>query len=81
MNDTFTLATVIVCTCGEPMIPNISTCDADGYGWSCTNLSCGDFAGGEIEADDLIACGCPEWLARRIEALSDAISELEEGGR
>jgi hypothetical protein len=81
MDDKFTLATVIVCTCGEPMIPNISTGDDDGYGWSCTNLSCGDFAGGEIEADDLIACGCPEWLARRIEALSDAVSELEEGGR
>lgn len=77
MDDVFTLATVIVCTCGEPMIPNVSTGDNDGYGWICTNFGCGDWAGGEIETDDLIACGCPEWLAIRIAALSDAVSELE----
>jgi hypothetical protein len=73
----FKLEDVVTCNCGAPMIPNVSTGDEDGYGWSCTNLSCGDWTGGEIEADDLIVCGCPEWLAVRIAALADAVQELE----
>lgn len=68
---------VLTCICGKPMIPNISTGDEDGYGWICTNRQCGDWTGGEIEAEDLIVCGCPRWLAERIEALADAVLELE----
>jgi hypothetical protein len=74
----FNLEDVLICICGKPMIPNISTGDEDGYGWSCTNHFCKDWTGGEIEAEDLIACGCPEWLAERIEALSDAMLNLED---
>jgi hypothetical protein len=74
---TFGLADVMYCNCGNPMIPNISTGDEDGYGWSCTNFKCGDWSGGEIEAEDLIACGCPEWLAERLAKLSDVTQDLE----
>lgn len=77
MSIEFDMSNVVICTCEKPMIPNLSTGDEDGYGWTCTTLWCGEWAGGEIEAEDLIACGCPEWLARRIEALSDAILTLE----
>lgn len=73
MERTFTLEDVVVCDCGCPMIPNISTLDEDGYAWSCTNGTCGNFTGGEIQAEDLIACGCPEWLAYRLEALADSL--------
>lgn len=73
---TFELKDVIVCDCGEPMLPNLSTEDSEGMAWNCTNSSCRDFTGGEIEAEDLIACGVPEWVAHRIEALSDALLEI-----
>lgn len=61
--------------CEEPMIANISTGDNDGYGWICTTGNCPEFSGGEIEAEDLIAVGVPEWVAKRIEALADYILE------
>jgi hypothetical protein len=70
---------VLVCDgCNKPMIPNISTYDDEGYGWSCTTYGCGDFTGGEIEAEDLIALGVPEWVAERMEALSNAVLEMGE---
>lgn len=71
----FTLDDCIVCDhCHKPMIPNLSTDEGDGegYGWSCTTYGCGDFTGEQIEAEDLVACGCPQWLAERMQALSDA---------
>ena len=73
----FNVEHINICDCGYPTIPNISTGDEDGYVWICTNFRCGDWAGGEIEAEDLIVCGCPRWLAERIEALADAVLELE----
>lgn len=80
----WTRETVLVCDgCNKPMIPNLSTWDDGdgnpddaGYGWSCTTYGCGDFTGGEIEAEDLVALGVPEWVAERIEALSNAVLEL-----
>ena len=77
----WTLETVIVCDgCSKPMFPNISTWDDEdggGCGWNCMTYGCGDWSGGEIQAEDLIALGVEPWIADRIEALSDAILEME----
>ena len=73
----FTLFDVISCDhCKKPMFPNVSTHDEDGMAWNCTTPGCGDFTGDEIEAEDLIACGCPPWIAKRMNALSDACGDL-----
>ena len=73
----FTLFDVISCDhCKKPMFPNVSTHDEDGMAWNCTTPGCGDFTGDEIEAEDLIACGCPPWIAERMNALSDACYDL-----
>jgi hypothetical protein len=75
---TWTEETVIKCDgCNQPMIPNLSTWDEEGCVWSCTTFNCSDFTGGEIEAEDLIAVGVPEWVAKRIHALADAVLEME----
>lgn len=69
---------VAVCDhCDKPMIPNVSTEDEDGMGWSCTTLECGDFTGDEIDADDLMRVGVPEWVAERMMALAEAVAELQ----
>jgi hypothetical protein len=74
----WTRETVIECDgCNKPMIPNVSTMDEDGCGWSCTTYGCGDFTGSEIEAEDLIALGVPAWVAERMESLSNALLEME----
>ena len=81
---TWTLETVIKCDhCGEPMIPNVSGWEQDedgewGCDWNCTTYDCGDWGGSGISAEDLVALGCPAWLAERMEALADAVRELEE---
>lgn len=73
----FALEDVVTCDgCGKPMLPNLSTEDEDGLGWSCTTFGCGDFAGEQIEAEDLVACGCPAWVAERLASLSDACADL-----
>ena len=78
MKTLWTKKTVLVCTgCNKPMLPNLSTWDEEGCGWNCTTFGCGDFTGGEIEAEDLIALGVKPWIALRIEALSNAVLELE----
>jgi hypothetical protein len=77
MNE-WTEDTVIVCDhCDQKMFPNISTWDDEGCGWNCTTYGCGDWSGGEIEAEDLVVLGVPYWIAERIESLSDAILEME----
>jgi hypothetical protein len=48
------------------MFPNISTGDEEGYGWSCTTIGCGDYSAPEIDAEDFIAVGVPEWVANRL---------------
>jgi hypothetical protein len=75
---TWTKETVLVCDhCNEPMLPNVSTWDEEGCAWICTTYDCPDWAGDEIESEDLIAIGCPEWVAERLTALSDAVLEIE----
>lgn len=77
MNE-WTEDTVIVCDgCDQKMFPNISTWDDEGCAWNCTTYGCGDWSGGEIEAEDLVVLGVPYWIAERIESLSDAILEME----
>ena len=56
-------------SCGEPMVPNISTLDENGCGWICLNPDCPELAAGELEAEDLVEAGVPEGLARRIARL------------
>jgi hypothetical protein len=74
--------TVIVCAhCDQKMFPNISTWDYEdggGCAWNCMTYGCGDWSGSEIEAEDLVALGVPYWIAERVEALSNAVSDLEE---
>lgn len=77
--------TVMDCDrCEKPMFPNLSTWEDDleepefsGCAWSCTTYGCAEFTGGEIEAEDLEALGVPAWIAERIEALSNAVLELQ----
>jgi len=69
---------VLICDeCGKPTFPNLSLGDEDGYAWSCTTLGCPDYFANEIEAEDLIAVGVPEWVAERI---ADLIEKLTEEG-
>ena len=44
-------------SCGEPMVPNVSTLDDDGCGWICLNPGCPELAAGELEAEDLVEAG------------------------
>jgi len=50
-------------SCGEPMVPNVSTLDDDGCGWICLSPGCPELAAGELEAEDLVEAGVPEELA------------------
>lgn len=79
MTARWTLETVVECDhCHKPMFPNVSLEDEDGVPWNCMTYGCGDWSGGEIEAEDLEALGVPTWIAERIAALSDAVLELEQ---
>lgn len=55
--------------CGHPMLPNISTLDEHGYGWSCINFYCPDGREQmeEVEAEDLEAVGLPMQFAKDVE--------------
>ena len=44
-------------SCGEPMVPNVSTLDDDGCGWICLNPGRPELAAGELEAEDLVGAG------------------------
>ena len=44
-------------SCGEPMVPNVSTLDDDGCGWICLSPGCPELAAGELEAEDLSGAG------------------------
>ena len=58
-------------SCGQPMVPNVSTLDDDGCGWICLNPGCPELAAGELEAADLVEAGVPEALAGRLARLID----------
>ena len=45
-------------SCGEPMVPNVSTLDDDGCGWICLSPGCPELAAGELEAEDLVEPAC-----------------------
>ena len=65
-------------SCGEPMVPNVSTLDDDGCGWICLNPGCPELAAGELEAEDLVEAGVPEALAGRLARLVDHCVAAEE---
>ena len=65
-------------SCGEPMVPNVSTLDDDGCGWICLNPGCPELAAGELEAEDLVEAGVPEALAGRLARLIDHYVDAEE---
>ena len=65
-------------TCGEPMVPNVSTLDDDGCGWICLNPCCPELAAGELEAEDLVEAGVPEALAGRLARLAAHYADSEE---
>jgi hypothetical protein len=65
-------------SCGEPMVPNVSTLDDDGCGWICLNPGCPELAVGELEAEDLVEAGVPEALAGRLARLVDHYADAEE---
>lgn len=72
----FNAKTVAVCDhCLQPMTPNISTGDEDGYGWTCYTIDCPDYNGTEVEPEDLIACGCPDWLANLLVGYIESLTE------
>ena len=65
-------------SCGEPMVPNVSTMDDDGCGWICLNPGCPELAAGELEAEDLVEAGVPEALAGRLARLIAHYADGEE---
>jgi hypothetical protein len=72
--DSWDESTVIVCDeCNAPMLPNVSTMDEEGCGWICLSFACDDYTGDELESDDLVAVGVPEWVARRVCGLVDRL--------
>jgi len=66
-------------SCGEPMVPNVSTLDDDGCGWICLNPGCPELAAGELEAEDLVEAGVPEALAGRLARLVGHYADEREG--
>ncbi len=56
-------------TCGQPMLPNVSTLDEQGCLWICINPRCPEQGAGELEAGDLVEAGVPEALAGRLTRL------------
>ena len=72
----WTRDTVMVCdSCQEPMFPNLSTWDDDGCVWICTTAECSEWSGSELEAEDLVAVGCPPWIALRVIDLTENLKE------
>jgi hypothetical protein len=65
-------------SCGESMVPNVSTLDDDGCGWICLSPGCPELAAGELEAEDLAEAGVPEALAGRLARLVDHYVDAEE---
>ena len=65
-------------SCGEPMLPNVSTLDDDGCGWICLNPGCPELAAVELEAEDLVEAGVPEALAGRLARLVEHYVDAEE---
>ena len=65
-------------SCGEPMVPNVSTLDDDGCGWICLNPGCPELAAGELEAEDLVEAGVPGALAGRLARLVGHYVDEEE---
>ncbi len=65
-------------SCGEPMVPNVSTLDDDGCGWICLSPGCPELAAGELEAEDLVEAGVPEALAGRLARLIEHYVDAEE---
>jgi len=65
-------------SCGEPMVPNVSTLDDDGCGWICLNPGCPELAARELEAEDLVEAGVPEALAGRLARLVEHYAEERE---
>ena len=65
-------------SCGEPMVPNVSTLDDDGCLWICLSPGCPELAAGELEAEDLVEAGVPEALAGRLARLVDHYVDAEE---
>ncbi len=55
--------------CGEPMLPNVSTLDADGCLWICINPRCPELHAEELDAADLEEAGVPRALAGRLARL------------
>ena len=51
-------ALAVTCdSCGEPMVPNVSTLDADGCLWTCLSPGCPELAAGELQAEDPARAG------------------------
>jgi hypothetical protein len=65
-------------SCGEPMVPNVSTLDEDGCGWICLNPGCPELHADELEADDLVEAGVPQALAGRLARLIEHYADLRE---
>jgi hypothetical protein len=65
-------------SCGEPMVPNVSTLDADGCLWICLSPGCPELTAGELQAEDLVEAGVPEALAGRLARLVDHYVDAEE---
>jgi hypothetical protein len=65
-------------SCGEPLVPNVSTLDDDGCGWICLNPGCPELAAGELEAEDLVEAGVPEALAGRLARLIEHYTDERE---
>ena len=82
-------------SCGQPMVPNVSTLDDDGCGWICLHPVCPELCAGELETEDLAGGGVPTtWgtgsdvedqalaarLVRLIDYYEDTIEELHAQG-
>jgi len=68
--------------CGEPMLPNVSTLDADGCLWICINPRCPELHAEELDAADLEEAGVPKALAGRLARLIlHYVAEEEEPPR
>ena len=71
----FDFRNVLICQCGNYMLPNISTEDSEGLAWICLRSGCGDYTASELETEDLEAVGVPSWLARQLVALIEALEQ------
>ena len=70
----FDSSSVLVCSCGSLMLPNISTEDSEGFAWFCIRFGCGDYSASELEAEDLEALGVPTWLASSLAHLIEKLT-------